>query len=172
MGSNMRLLTIRKHPDFSGVLMSRIKMLLFAAAAIYLMTLVAYCARATAETVPGSSLRVIDGDTVQTAGGETIRVYNIDAPETDRARCDAEYDLGVRAARRLRELLSARPVSIERCEPPGPLGGQGRCIDRYRRTLARLTVQGSDIGLQLVTEGLAVRWNTKKRADWCGGVRP
>ena len=50
-------------------------------------------------------LRVIDGDTFE-ADGETIRISNIDTPETaPRAQCQAEAALAAVATRELEDLL-------------------------------------------------------------------
>lgn len=117
------------------------------------------------ESVDGRAIRVIDGDTVRLPSGEVIRIHNIDAPETARARCDAEAALGERAADRLRQLLRAGPVAIILDDPTG------RRADRYGRTLARLTVAGrdgraQDVGETMIAAGLATRW--PQRRDWCG----
>lgn len=109
-------------------------------------------------------LRIIDGDTF-VSDGETIRLANIDAPElSPRSECLAEANLAEVAKRELDTLLGASwagsgsgvlPV-IERA---------GR--DRYGRTLARVaSVDGKDVGEELIARGVAVRW-TGKRADWC-----
>lgn len=55
----------------------------------------------------------IDGDTL-TAGEETIRILNIDAPETRDAKCDAERRLGHVAKRRLQEFLDEGGIVITR----------------------------------------------------------
>jgi endonuclease YncB( thermonuclease family) len=112
-------------------------------------------------------VRVIDGDTIE-AGGEIVRILNIDAPETrlctadlvrSCARCPEEAALGARARNRLRELLDGARLTLDRCD------GR-RCTDPYGRTLARLTANGRDVGEILITEGLATRW--PKRFDGCG----
>lgn len=97
---------------------------------------------------------VVDGDTVW-LDGEKIRLAGIDAPEKD-GSCAAERQLAARAAGRLVELLSAGGApSVER---------QG--LDKYRRTLAALSVAGRDVGATLVDEGLARRWQGHKER-WC-----
>lgn len=107
-------------------------------------------------SVHGGDLRVIDGDTVA-LGRERIRIENIDAPESGgRAACDAELMLAAVATRELEGLLDGRAVQIERT---------GR--DRYGRTLARLTVNGADVGAALVELDAAVTWAGRTH-DWCG----
>ena len=97
---------------------------------------------------------VVDGDTFWLAG-EKIRIENIDTPETDQAKCPAERAAGERAKLRLHQLLNGGELVIART---------GR--DRYERTLARVTVNGRDVGATLVAEGLARRWDGA-RHPWC-----
>lgn len=124
-------------------------------------------ARAESVTAP---IRVIDGDTIET-GGETIRILNIDAPETrlcgsglvrSCAKCPAEAVIGAKARDRLAALLDGAVVTLDRCD------GR-RCVDPYRRTLARVFVGGMDVGETLIAEGLATRW--PQRFDGCGGKK-
>lgn len=102
----------------------------------------------------------VDGDTI-TAGDETIRILNIDAPETRHAKCDAERRLGHVAKRRLQELLEEGEIVITR-------GDGNRMTDRYGRTLARVSAHGDDVGDRLVAEDLARPWEGK-RQPWCEG---
>ena len=93
-------------------------------------------------------------------GRETIRIENIDAPETCDAKCDAERRLREQAKGRLRQLLSSGDLVLT-------LNVQdGRDEDRYGRKLRRVAVGGVDVGATLVSEGLARRW-TGKRRPWC-----
>jgi len=95
---------------------------------------------------------VVDGDTFW-LHGEKIRIANIDAPEI-RGRCEFERATARRATLRLARLLAGVGLSLAR---------QGR--DRHGRTLA--TVSGrSDIGKQLVREGLARPWSGRMEI-WC-----
>ncbi|NVD46155.1 thermonuclease family protein, partial [Altererythrobacter sp. HHU K3-1] len=70
-------------------------------------------------------------------------------------KCDREKRLAIRARDRLVVLLSRGPVKVHR---------DG--FDRYGRTLARLTVDGVDVGRQLVKEGLARPYEGGRRG-WC-----
>lgn len=123
---------------------------------------------ARAETVDGAGIVIIDGDTVVLPHGERIRILNIDAPESQRSRCEAELVAGLKAKQRLAELLRSGTVDVQRCE------ASGRCRDRYGRTLARLLSGGRDVGEVLIAEGRALRWASgpAARADrvvyWCG----
>jgi endonuclease YncB( thermonuclease family) len=104
--------------------------------------------------------RVVDGDTiVANASGERIRIANIDAAETGKgARCEAERRHGEQASNSARRLIArAREV---RTIPTGEL-------DRYGRTLARVRVDGRDLGQILIDQGLARAWNGR-REPWCG----
>lgn len=107
---------------------------------------------------------IVDGDTIA-IGKERIRLLDVDTPETFRSHCEAELATGLKAKERLRQLLDAGPVSIER---------SGK-LDRYRRTLARVFVNGKDVGDVLVAEGLALIWRpgreakAERLAHWCAG---
>lgn len=105
---------------------------------------------------------VIDGDTFVLTSGERIRVAGIDAPETQpgQVKCQREIDTGKAATRRARALLEGRTVAIERV---------GRS---YRRTVARVRLDGHDLAGELVAIGAARWWpRGKPRPDWCGTRR-
>lgn len=105
----------------------------------------------------GRSNCIVDGDTFH-MNGTTIRISDIDAPETHPPRCAREADLGDRATSRLSILLSAGPFQLVR---------QNRDIDKYGRQLRVVVRNGRSIGKMLVNEGLARPW-TGKRRPWCG----
>ncbi|MEL4069567.1 thermonuclease family protein [Ochrobactrum sp. GPK 3] len=107
-----------------------------------------------------SAPQAIDGDTF-IIGSEHVRIANIDAPETRKAKCDAERRLGQVAKRRLQELLSSPGFEMERGDPKS-----GRVKDKYGRTLATIYVDGADVGLILIDEELARPWRGK-REPWC-----
>jgi len=128
-----------------------------------LALLTALTVPAAAETIDGRSAVIVDGDTVK-FGPETVRILNIDAPESFRSRCEAELVAGLRAKERLAQLVRVPRVEIVR-------DGQ----DRYRRTLARLVLPGGrDVGTVLIREGLALPWKDGAEAKaarlkhWCG----
>ena len=137
-------------------------LIVLAAALLGALLGLAWTMQAQAETVDGRRFVIIDGDTVDYRG-ERIRILNIDAPESFRSRCEAELKLALRTKERLAHLLRAGAVEIER---------QGE--DRYRRTLARLSVRQGDVGQILVREGLALPWQDGAAAKearlrrWCG----
>lgn len=108
------------------------------------------------------SIRVIDGDTL-VIDGETIRIANIDAPETmPRSRCWAEARLSKEATFAL-EVEAASWAAL-----PPTITRDG--TDRYGRTLATIQrTDGQDVGAMLIESGLAVPW-TGRRWEWCGPV--
>lgn len=104
-----------------------------------------------------AEIRVWDGDSLRlgmTQEAEAIRIFNIDAPEIA-GQCAYESDLAQRSKHRLAELLQGQRVEVLR---------QGS--DRYGRTLASVSVNGSDAGDVLVSEGLARTWSGR-REPWC-----
>jgi endonuclease YncB( thermonuclease family) len=102
---------------------------------------------------------VIDGDTIR-AGGRTVRLVGIDAPELHGA-CPAETALARRARDRLAQLLAGRAW----------LTPQGR--DRYGRLLAVVRDEaGRDVAQILIDEGLARPYDGRgPRGSWCGARR-
>jgi endonuclease YncB( thermonuclease family) len=124
-----------------------------AAAALWLLT---------ASAALAGTVIIIDGDTID-IDGTRIRIVAIDTPETFRSRCERELILGLAAKQRLRELLDSGPVTFT---PQG--------LDRYRRTLARVFVDGVDVGDVLLREGFALayipgpRAKAARLATWCG----
>lgn len=129
-----------------------------------LIAAVLSAAPAAAETISGSRIVIIDGDTVALPGGERLRLLDIDAPESFRSSCEAELVAGLKAKERLAQLLRGQDVTIER---------NGR--DRFKRTLGRLFTEDGDIGEILLTERLALPYVPGRKAErdahWCGGSR-
>lgn len=97
---------------------------------------------------------VADGDTFtgkDPSGAKVkVRVLSIDAPELahdgNLAACGSKA-----AATRLRSLLSGHKVTV--ISDP-----RSDAVDRYGRRLAYVELDGRDVGLQLVTEGLVEAW--------------
>lgn len=101
-----------------------------------------------------ASLSVIDGDTLR-LGDERLRLIGIDAPEIFHPHCADELIAGRAARWRVEGLvLAARIVTIER---------KGK--DRYGRTLARISLDGVDLGATLLAAGDARPWPL--RTPWC-----
>jgi endonuclease YncB( thermonuclease family) len=87
-----------------------------------------------AESFDGPRAVIVDGDTIA-IGSERIRLWNVDAPESFRPRCEAELVAGLQRER----------VQIDRQRQ-----------DRYRRTLARVRADDRDVGETLIAEGPAL----------------
>lgn len=128
---------------------------------------------AHAETIDGDRITILDGDTVALpcdpargiypGCGERIRLEGIDAPETGRrARCEAEAVAGLEAKAALGEILRGREVAITRTG-----------VDKYRRTLARLSVAGRSVDEAILATGLAIPYHPGRPAwaarcrHWC-----
>lgn len=108
-----------------------------------------------AAAVVCTPLSVHDGDSIR-CGSERVRISDIDAPELpDSPKCRnyrrsytwCDFKAGYRSRDALRAFLVRGLVMVER---------QG--VDRYGRTLARVTVNGQDAGAYLVSLGLARWW--------------
>lgn len=142
------------------------------------LVLLGSCAigRASAETVDGDRITIIDGDTIalpcDPARGiypgcaERLRLVGIDAPETGaRARCEAERIAGLEARAALAEILRGRSVAITRT---------GR--DRWGRTLAHLEAGGTSVDEAMIAAGLALPYTRGPEAwatrcsHWCPGA--
>jgi micrococcal nuclease len=101
---------------------------------------------------------VVDGDTIHHEG-VIIRIEGIDTPETHRAKCESERELGMRATMRMLELVNAGPFEI--------VQKGRRDTDKYGRKLRVLERDGRSLGDILIAEGLARRWEGRRRS-WCG----
>jgi endonuclease YncB( thermonuclease family) len=99
--------------------------------------------------------QVTDGDTIR-IGEARIRLKGVDAPEMAQrcTRSGRSYACGETARRALIDLVSDETV---RCRASGR--------DRYRRVLARCTVNGHDIGASMVKEGWAVSYGRDYDAE-------
>src|SRR3546814_10777725 len=75
---------------------------------------------------------VVDGDTCWLEG-EKIRIADIDTPEISEPKCDAEYQLGMKATHQLRDLLNEGAFEVR------PIGNRDE--DRFGRKL-RVGVRG------------------------------
>ena len=101
---------------------------------------------------------VVDGDTLHDGREATYRVENLDAPERGwRAQCPGEAALGEAATAELRRWVA----SAARVEA-FPIGR----LDRYGRVVARIEIDGIDLGERLIAMGLAQPWRGRK-ADFC-----
>lgn len=108
-----------------------------------------------AELILAGSILVIDGDTLM-VGRERVRVMGVDTPEI---QCQCEHECrGAIAAKKFVQdaLLSAGTVSIER---------EG--ADKYRRTLARIYVNGRDLAELIIAAGHGRPYHGERRQSWC-----
>ena len=90
---------------------------------------------------------VIDGDTIK-LGDVHIRLYGIDAPETDQSCSDGEervFRCGISATTVLETLIGNQPVVCTAVD-----------TDRYGRTVATCEANGRDLGEAMVRGGFAV----------------
>jgi endonuclease YncB( thermonuclease family) len=126
---------------------------------------------ANASPVDSRQVEVLDGDTIRVAG-ETFRLVGFDAPETYRARCPSERELGNRATFRLRQLVAGGGLDLERIACSCRTGTQGTRRCNYGRSCGTLKARGQDVGATLVAEGLARayvcgRTSCPSRESWC-----
>jgi micrococcal nuclease len=107
---------------------------------------------------PTAKWTVIDGDTIRTPAGRAIRVVGVDTPEMPgHAQCAREAVAAV-AARDFTAsaLAAARHIDI-----------QEKGLDRYRRTLAIVLIDGRDLAELLIQAGHGRRYHGERRRSWC-----
>jgi endonuclease YncB( thermonuclease family) len=118
---------------------------------------------------------VLDGDTIRVFHQQpNVRLVGFNAPETRRAECDAERELGAKATRRLRDLVRGGHLDFEYVDCSCPAGTQGTFACNYSRDCGTLRSGGRDVGEILIEEGLAVpfvcaatRCPRTPRGPWC-----
>ena len=112
---------------------------------------------AIAEPINPEDIRVIDGDTIRVYHQQpNVRLVGFNAPETRRAECEAEAELGARATRRLRDLIRAGHLEFQYVQCSCPSGTEGTFACNYGRDCGTLKANGRDVGAILIEEGLAV----------------
>ena len=122
-----------------------------------LLLLVLLSTTAIAEPIDPSDIRVIDGDTIRVYHQQpNVRLIGFNAPETRHAECQAEFELGSKATRRLRDIIKAGNLDFiyARCSCPDATQGTFAC--NYGRDCGTLKSNGRDVGEILIEEGLAV----------------
>jgi endonuclease YncB( thermonuclease family) len=98
-------------------------------------------------TLVDNDVKVTDGDSL-IVGGKRVRLYGVDAPELDQTCLDANhtpYRCGVAARTYLLSLILNKRVEC--------LTGT---IDIYNRIIATCSVDGKDLGEQMVRAGMAI----------------
>ena len=128
---------------------------LLAAAALLLMVTPAFAG--DSETDLSGQASIIDGDTLE-IHGTRIRLWGIDAPETDqlcRSQKSGHYRCGQKAANDLDAFVARRPVECVEVDR-----------DRYNRAVAVCTVVGVDLAEWMVKNGLALDWPKYSKGDY------
>lgn len=99
-------------------------------------------------------VRVVDGDTV-VLDGERVRIFGLDCPE----RRDPG---GPAATAKLGEILAGKAIWIKR-----------RGQDRYKRTVAKLFVDGRDVACLMIMAGVCREYMSYSRGEYegCNGNR-
>jgi endonuclease YncB( thermonuclease family) len=131
-------------------------------------------ATANAAPIEPGQVEVLDGDTIRVAG-ETFRLVGFDAPETYRAQCPSERQLGNRATFRLRQLVASGGLDLEQVACACRTGTEGTPRCNYGRSCGILRARGQDVGAVLIAEGLARafvcdRTSCPKRETWCSSI--
>jgi endonuclease YncB( thermonuclease family) len=101
----------------------------------------------SAEPIDSSDIRVIDGDTIRVYQEQpNVRLVGFNAPETRRAACQAERELGAKTTWRLRDLIRAGNLDFVyvacSCSP----GTQGTPVCNYGRDCGTLKSRDRDVG--------------------------
>jgi len=115
---------------------------------IFVVIAVALCGAAFADDLIGQA-SVIDGDTIE-IHSTRIRLFGIDAPETDQLCRNKEsklYRCGQKASNALFDFIAHRVLECVEVDR-----------DRYNRAVAVCSVGGTDIADWLVRSGLALDW--------------
>jgi|ERR1700730_5539905 endonuclease YncB( thermonuclease family) len=112
---------------------------------------------AWASSINPDDVRVIDGDTIRVFHkSPNVRLVGFNAPETRRAQCEAERELGARATRRVRDLVRDGNLDFEFVACACSFGTEGMPSCNYGRRCGTLKANGRDVGEILVAERLAV----------------
>ncbi len=101
----------------------------------------------TAEAPPYRVVKVYDGDTLRVVGPQgnhLVRLVGIDAPETAKAADRPAQPFSARARSYLNSQARHRRVDLVRYG-----------LDPYRRTLAEVILEGRNLNLEILREGLA-----------------
>jgi hypothetical protein len=93
---------------------------------------VATVAIAQTEPIDPSDINVLDGDTIAVFKMQpNVRLVGFNAPETDRAVCPTERELGLKARDRLRALVGAGNLTFEYVDCSCPSKTQGTFACNY-----------------------------------------
>ena len=135
-------------------------------------------APALAEPIEPGRIHVVDGDTIRIEGeARSVRLVGFNTPETRRAECPAERDLGLRASRQLRQLVTAGGLDLQFVTCACARGTESTPRCNYGRSCGVLKARGEDVGAILIREGLAVPFVCGKTRcprtprPWCSTER-
>jgi endonuclease YncB( thermonuclease family) len=126
----------------------------------------------TAATIEPAQIQVIDGDTIR-ANGQVYRLVGFDTPESGlNAQCESVRTLAARATSRLRQIVAAGGLGLDRVPCACPAGTEGTQQCNYGRLCAVLSSGGLDVGALMIGEGLARRYvcsatRCPPRQGWC-----
>jgi endonuclease YncB( thermonuclease family) len=109
---------------------------------------------ATASFISPQQIRVIEGDTI-VADGRTVHLSGFVTPDPQTSRCASERELGVKASKRVRELVEAGDLDYSPVTCSCPTTILGRLMCRVSRSCGVLKAHGRSIGEILIAEGLA-----------------
>jgi hypothetical protein len=105
----------------------------------FLVLFVVLACAASAEPIDSSDIRVIDGDTIRVRHKQpNVRLVGFNAPETRRAACEAERELGAKATRRVRDIVQAGNLEFVYVACSCPPGTQGTSACNYGRDCGTL----------------------------------
>jgi endonuclease YncB( thermonuclease family) len=117
---------------------------------------------ASGSAMMASRILVLDGDTIRIDGRRPdVRLVGFNAPETSRAQCRAERELGEAATRRLRQLVSGSTLDFDFVACACPSGTEGTESCNYGRRCGLLRANGRDVAGTLIAEGLAVPFHCR-----------
>jgi endonuclease YncB( thermonuclease family) len=129
---------------------------------------------AVAEPIEPGDVYVIDGDTINVFHVQpNVRLVGFNAPESSNAACEAEHQLGGRAAQRLREVVRTGHLDFVYVRCSCPANTQGTRFCNYGRDCGTLKSNGRDVGAILIAESLAVPFVccatscSKTPRPWC-----
>jgi endonuclease YncB( thermonuclease family) len=122
-----------------------------------IMTLTLWIGFTLSAPITPDEVRVIDGDTIRIHHQRPdVRLVGFNAPETRRAQCDFERDLGDKATTRLRDLVRSAKLDFEFVACSCRSGTEGTSSCNYGRRCGTLKANGEDVGVILIRENLAV----------------
>src|SRR5271165_3371786 len=100
-----------------------------------------FCGAAFSAPINSGDIRVIDGDTIRVYQKQpNVRLVGFNAPETRRAACDAERELGAKATRRLRDLIRDGNLDFEFIPCSCRAGTEGTQTCNYGRPCGTLKI--------------------------------